>query len=806
MKNRRVSCWLTGLVLLTFLITGIANADFGTVSVDRDDKGVWFINGPDDAPLKEIFTAMGHSVATDRLWQMELYRRTATGRMAELFGSMNDGGFIETDVFMRTLAYTEAELAEQFGKMDQESQDMILGYVAGINQRIGEIQAEPGLLPFEFAALGMIPELWTVNQILAWTAVMQRNFDPEALDTGQIDNARLLARLSEVFGPATGFTMFNDLRWTNDPAAPTVIDHKPGRKYDTPWPKQPVINESLKNITGTMNKRKKKIKDCLEKVNARVKMGSYAWVVSGKLTRSGNPILYSGPQMGFSVPSIVTEGSINAGGLKISGMTVPGLPGIVIGRTPHHAWSMQVGHAHSTDYYFESPDQVALDRMETIIVKGGDDLLIPIFRSGHGPVVNPLPYNPATYNPETEGPITSWKYSNLNHELNSLDGFLQLARAQSMDQFEEGIRKLGVSQHFCYADRDGNIAYWMSGQDPVRPQGEWRLPQGTIPDLYQEWADEVKPLSTDRNTRRGWYGGWNNKTSADYPSGFNGYYTVYGPFHRTHVLYDYFDKKRKRGRKLNFNKVRDLALNIATTDSFYGGGNPWKFIKKDFRRAVRKAGKAGPRFNALKLLNRWDGHFVDGGTSEWVNGTQKAQAWVLMDRWIDEVIRLTFFDELAVADENGEMEIQESLRVLFNVLLHGLNYPGSLTNTYNWFQNLSDASAPQDADQIIVAALDNVLAGWDDLPAETFERGYIDYTHDMIGHVWSTPKSSRSTYAHCVEYGKEGPVRIESMFPLGESGQLWINPDNPGIPVPDTHFFSLTPEFDNFAPRDFPLF
>ena len=190
------------------------------------------------------------------------------------------------------------------------------------------------------------------------------------------------------------------------------------------------------------------------------------------------------------------------------------------------------------------------------------------------------------------------------------------------------------------------------------------------------------------------------------------------------------------------------------------------------------------------------------------SGADRAAAWVLMDQWIDEVIRLTFFDELAVADPDAEggMALNESYRVLFNVLLHGLEYPGSLKNSYDWFQNVSSESGPGDAHSIILTALDNVLDNWFDLPEETFDRGVITYTHDMAGPMWTTPFSSRSTYAHCVEYGPKGPVRIESMFPLGESGQLWMNFQNPEVPMPDNHFFSLTPEFDSFSPRAFPLF
>jgi penicillin amidase len=74
----------------------------------------------------------------------------------------------------------------------------------------------------------------------------------------------------------------------------------------------------------------------------------------------------------------------------------------------------------------------------------------------------------------------------------------------------------------------------------------------------------------------------------------------------------------------------------------------------------------------------------------------------------------------------------------------------------------------------------------------------------MLGTVHTTPLSSRSTYAHVVEFGDEGPLRIESMFPLGQSGTILM--DSQGAPVFDEHFFSMAPHYDAFAPRDFPLF
>lgn len=785
-----------GLNLLSTLVKGSswwADIDFrlffvetGTVQTQRDDKGVWFISGSDRVSLYYIFEAMGYAVATDRLWQMETYRRQGMGTLSEIFGNTQ----LPTDVFIRTIRYSDAELTQGFLDLEPDAQKVVRGYVAGINRRIAEIENNPSLLPYEFAALGFQPAKWTHEHVLAWISMLLRNFDPEALDTGQMDNAALYQDLLARFG-AWGPAMFQDLRWTNDPEAQTYIVNVP-EAATAPAPEPVEDTHDYGRLAQKMKDRFQEFKERLEKIKAHVKMGSYAWVVSGDRTESGNPIIYSGPQMGFSAPAIVAEGSIRAGGMNVSGMTVPGIPGIIIGRTPHHAWSMQVGHSHTTDYYLEDISSVFLHRYETIRVAGASNVVIPVFRTVHGPVVNPMPLNPATYVPSPANPIVAWKYAHWGYEFETISGFLGLAKAESMDEFGMAIEDVGVSQHFCYADRDGNIAYWMSGRDPVRPPGEWRLPQGAAgPPL--EWdADVLIQRATDRNASRGYYGGWNNKTHPGYDSGFNGSNTAYGPFHRSHVIYDYFDEA---ACNLSFEDVRDLALQIATTDSFGGGGNPWKFVADDFTNVVMNAEPTPEQIAALDMLADWDGHFVAGGPSQWAFGTNRADAWILMDAWIRKVIDMTFEDELGSS---------QSDRLLFNVLLHGLaGSESGIVNYYNWFQN-ADPNAPQTADEIIIAALDAVLAELGPQPWGANARGLIQFKHTFLGTLHAMPFSSRSTYAHCVEYGENGPVRIESMFPLGESGNILMGQG--GMPVWDPHFFSMTDVYDSFAHRPFPLF
>ena len=780
------------LGFITIIGTG-GGASFhqSTVETTRDGSGVWFITGSDEDRLYDVFDAMGYAVATDRLWQAETFRRAARGRLAEIFGPDQ----LEQDILVRITGYSDQELEDGFDALDGEVQDVIEGYVAGFNRRIAEVRDDPSLLPFEFAALEFMPENWTYKDVLAWAALMMRNFDVEAQKMGQIDNAALYQGLMTLY-PTTGAGMFEDLRWINDPDALTYIPGPGGIEFAESREKvlSPLMEKSpsfpdVRGIAKSMAEMRSRIDGNLKKINAYIKMGSYAWTVAGSKTADGNPIIYSGPQMGFTVPSVVGEGSIRAGGLNVSGMIITGIPAIVIGRTPHHAWSMQVGHAHTVDYYFEDPSDVTLNRMETIHVAGGDDVVLPVWRTAHGPVINPIPYDPGTYVPSPLNPLISWKYSHWGYEFESMKSYLDIARATSMDEFGAAIELVPLSQHFCYADKDGNIAYWMSGRDPVRPAGEWRLPQGAVaPPL--EWDSAVLiPRSTDRNNDQGYYCGWNNKTNAGYANSYNNFSYFFGPFNRAHVVDDYLSAHND----LTFNDLRNLALNIATTDSFGGGGNPWKFASDSFTYAVNNAPDApnADRSAALALLADWDGHFVDGGNTEWAEGTDRADAWVLMDAWIDEVLKLTF-EEM----DSPFLEEEKEIR-LFNVLLHDL-LPGGIENNYDWY--LPYVSY----DVVIVEALDNVLLDLGVRPWGHDARGTITFNHDMLRQVWEMPFSSRSTYAHCVEFGVAGPVGIESMFPLGESGTILMGEG--GAPIFDDNFFTMTPVYDDFSHREFPLF
>ena len=752
-------------------------------SSSRDDRGVWFIEG---GSVYDVYEMQGYNVATDRLWQSFLYRMTARGRLAEIFGP----DFVNQDIQVRSTLYSDIELDFYFATLDLESQEIIQGYVDGFNRRIGEINADSSLLPFEFKVLGLFQiEPWTHRDTMAWLALLQRNFSSlGALGFGQVNNLAMLQELIGRHGPLAGSAMFLDARWTNDPQAPTMIPSNTLTKKAQPTTSEK--RQSLAKAAEAPDVRalaRRKMADfqenerLLKSIGAYTKGGSYAWALSGSKTASGNPIIYSGPQMGFEAPAIVVEGSIVSDTFSVSGMTVPGIPGIIIGRTPHHAWSMQVGHTNTWDFYFESQDSVQLHHVEVIKVAGGEDVSVPVFRTARGPVVS-------------QSPILSWKYSNWGREWDISKGNLALARATSMDEFGEGVANLAVTQHFCYADRDGNIAYWMSGREPIRPRGEYRLPQGSIAPPREWDAAVVHPPTHDRNSTQGFYAGWNNKARADVEDSSATF--LYGRYHRAEVVQDFL----KKNGNLSFEQVRDFAIDIAATQAFTsgsgsGGGNTWPWVEEAFRAAVAAHGTPA-RNAAIALFDGWDEHRVTGGFEGWVTSPDVAEPWLLLDVWLSKAMALVFDDEIS-----GYLNNSTKL----SMLIRELDHDSAFSIHYRkWISNKSNPGAPQNMDTIIVAALDEALAELGPGPWGLGARGQLTYPHVLGLPIPGTPYGARSTYAHCVEFGPQGPIRIESTFPLGQSGNILM--DENGAPVFDPNFFSMKEGYDSFNLRSFPLF
>jgi len=897
------------LIHLSMSLSNESNSTNSKITVSRDEMGVWFLKGPDDASLYDIFYEVGYQVATDRLWQLETYQRASRGRLADILG---DADSIETDKKVRIMGYSDDELKEGFDNLDADSKEIINGYVAGINNRIDYVLDHRSNMPMEFVAIGtglmkdLLPTKWTVKDVLAWSALLQRQFDPEALERGQIENAELANALTSQYTTTTpygavGELMLNDLRW-QDSNAETYITGNDAIKF-APRKRNIMLTSipKIPNYSNTLSELKKidaATRRTYNKLNINIDMGCYAWVIHGDKTTSGNPILYAGPQMNFEAPPMIIECSIDAGGLKVSGMMVPGIPGVIMGRTPHHAWSLQVGHAHTTDYYFDvSTQKVELDRTENISVGAGSSMLtIYVYKyklNENGvdkflPVVSPN-FDKNTYSYPNDSFIASWRYSHFNHEFDLVKALLTFAQANNYTAFGKGIEDLGMSQHICYADTEGNIAYWMSGRDPIRPDNSptgYLLPQ--MPGSHKDW------LNTDDNLQRahavnpeqGYFAGWNNLSHPEYSGAPNNIEYSPGPFHRSHVIYEYLDMKTTNGNKISYEEVKDLARHIAQTDSFGEGGVPWKYVASACATAITQANIPSnygytqtDRLSALSIINDWyandKGYFVAGIESSYTN---RLKGWKLMDTWMRKLVDITFQPYPAIASQPDQR--------LFNVIVRSFQKKC----LFNWFAGTVAPYQPHEttAYETIVNALDeaiNELGGTAFLNGNNVanDRGRIKVDNSVVTNIklmtiegvlekiaealtvtslvheitstlqdgldenelsiinllpdiipekslalalsnnslWEIPYASRAIYEQCIEYGSNGPTKIESVFPLGQSGHIYWNLLLVGASDPHfkhflaphftkiyhEHFFDMSLKYyDQFKLREFPLF
>src|SRR5215204_2181273 len=346
-------------ILLNFSFTAKANnTGFTTLDVNgeavriyRDDFGTPHIFAETN---RGLFEAYGYAVAQDRLWQLELNRRAARGRLAEVFGPGAGNSFLNADRAARTTGYTDAELDAQFATLTAEEQQIFDAYLSGINRYLSELALDPlAKLPFEFHALGFSPQPWTRRDSIAFGAFMVRRFGE--IGGRELTNLSLLDSLVATHGPAAGYAIFNDVRWVNDPDSPVTVPTAGafGKRQKSAG----ALNAAQLGLVSahSLGVSEDEAKAAWQTLGVPTKLGSYAWAVSAARSASGYAMLYGGPQMGFSVPEVLHEVQLKGGdGFNVAGMAFAGVPAVLIGRNDHLAWTSTTATGDNLDHYIET--------------------------------------------------------------------------------------------------------------------------------------------------------------------------------------------------------------------------------------------------------------------------------------------------------------------------------------------------------------------------------------------------------------------------------------------------------------------
>ncbi|HTM61435.1 MAG TPA: penicillin acylase family protein [Burkholderiales bacterium] len=404
----------------------------GAVEILRDAHGIPHIFARSE---RDAQFALGFVHAQDRLWQLEMNRRIASGRLAEILGP----AALDTDRFLRTLGIRRVAEAN-LRRLDADSKKLLSAYAAGVN---AFLRTKP-VLPLEFWILGVQPEPWSEVDTAAWAKMLSwdlgGNWRTELLRL-QLAPRLATSMIQELFPPYPG------------DASPTLPNL---RDLYRVLEKEPAQVSALDSLGGASN----------------------SWVVSGARTVSGKPLLANDPHLGLSAPNIWYFAHLHAPGLDQIGATLPGVPGIILGRNDRIAWSATNTGPDVQDLYLEKLDgaggYVAPDGhrpftvvREKIKVKGAPDVDLDVRISRHGPIISDVLQRALDATPRGHALALAW--TALDDDDVSLGAFLKLARAKNWKEFVDATRSLSVpEQNLSYADVDGNIGFIAPAKVPIR--------------------------------------------------------------------------------------------------------------------------------------------------------------------------------------------------------------------------------------------------------------------------------------------------------------------------------------------------
>ncbi len=431
------------------------------------------------ASERDAAMALGWLHARDRMFQMEMMRRGAAGRLAEVGGA----GLLRSDRFVRTLGLARRSTAD-LAALPADVRDQLEAYAAGVNAWIA---ARGRFAAPEFLVLGT-PEDWRPEHSLLWGKVMglwlSGNWRLE------LDRARLVALLPpERFAdlwPAdtsagrpgevlTGSGAADEAEWTSD-----------GRQGQAPLPPAALRPGNTEAAPAQDPARLARLAAALPRFPEAGTLpgsASNAWAVAGARSASGGPLLASDPHLGFQAPILWYLARIDlADGRMLAGATSPGVPYMVIGRNERLAWGFTTIHSDTQDVFVErlaGPDAYETPEgprpftliEEVIQVRGAAPVTLRVRETRHGPVVSDLD------GPAADTTVLAVAMANLAPADTAAAGLHALNRAGSLAEARVAAALVtSPSQNLMVADAAGRIGLFLTGRTPLRRSGDGTLP------------------------------------------------------------------------------------------------------------------------------------------------------------------------------------------------------------------------------------------------------------------------------------------------------------------------------------------
>ena len=450
------------------------------VTVDRDANG--FANITATTP-HDLFLAQGFVHAQERMWQMEVWRRISAGRLSEIFGA----GSLDDDRFIRTLGWRQAAERDLAG-LSADTRAILESYAAGVN---AWLDANRGNLGLAFVMTGTNPEPWTVLDTLTWGKVQAWNLGGNM--DGELFRFLVDARLGD---PARTDDLFRTRADTPVivptpggepvPASTTAIAPTRGgtgtpaltEDQAAAWRDVAALGDELLAVAG--------LDGSAGGLASDHGIGSNDWVVAPSMSATGGALLANDPHLGISMPSVWFVNGLHcttvgdACPFDVTGVSFPGVPGVVLGHNARIAWGATNADPDVQDLVIEAVDPSDPTRYlgprgtllpftvrtERIAVSGGEPVTIEVRETVHGPILNDVDKR------LVDSPLMALRWSAILPAAapdRTYEAILGLNVASDFDEFRAALSLYGApSQNFVYADVDGHIGYQLPGYVPIR--------------------------------------------------------------------------------------------------------------------------------------------------------------------------------------------------------------------------------------------------------------------------------------------------------------------------------------------------
>ena len=508
------------------------------VRICRDEKGMAYIHAQTKA---DLFLAQGYVTAMDRLFQMSLTKLLVSGRIGELVGEKAR----QLDIRMKTLGF-HRQAKKHLALLNDEALLMVEQYVRGVN---AFINSRPAHHHLEFRLAGLDPEPWQAADCLGILYFM--GWDSAA----NMQHEIVAQMLVEKLGPAKALEIFPLNLNPDDP----LESGEPARIF--PVHSARLGSTILAQLWPFQTSR-------------TLAVGSNNWVTGPGLSQSGAPILANDPHLEARVlPGPMYPSGLITPKIRAVGVTIPGTPGMVVGRTQSIAYGITNAYGDAQDLYIETVDPQNPENYmegensipfqvlkETLRFKddeapdGFRDEEVVIRLTRRGPVITTLLPGMASGKQVT----VRWSsYENMEASI----GFERFLSCRSAAEFRDALRSVNqIGLNFVFADLDGNFGWQTTGRLPIRTSGDGRTPY-VVTDSQDNWTGWIpwEQMPHAINPDRGWVGTTNHKTvTQDFPYYFSSFHAS---SHRQRRLIELLDTPGQRTVDDHWRYQRDI-LNL----------------------------------------------------------------------------------------------------------------------------------------------------------------------------------------------------------------------------------------------------